>query len=360
MFQKLYILLGLISLAASSITHGQQSSSDPVGFHTEVIKGNSFSLLAINVANTPTGNLTRTISQTFGPSNESGLVAGLWDEADNIWIPNNGGYLRVYYNDEESTFPPVTVGWRAVHHGNADMSQFSLPNNGGIFFESKAEEDWYITFGGYVKRSAIETQIAPGINVINKGYPADIPLNQSGIGSSFGFTPGKGIWDGDIVWCFREDGTYDRYYYIQDQPAFNPFGITPGWKKIGADFADGDAGLDLLSSAFIIECKGDGGIIRLYPPPLLQRQPFTTAPLAPPRPLVYPTFTTDVNGGQYFLMYWFAHNANINYHTEIHSPGNWWHLSTQTNLTNQILNNFAPISLGKGIARVIAEYKELP
>ena len=355
MFQKLYILLGLISLAASSITHGQQSTSDPVGFHTEVIKGNSFSLLAINVANTPSGNLTRTISQSFGPNNESGLEAGLWDEADNIWIPDNGGYIRVYYNDEERAFPPVTVGWRAVHHANTDMSQLSLPDNGGIFFESKAEKDWYITFGGYVKQSIVQAHITPGINVINKGYPADIPLNQSGIDSSFGFTPGDSI-TGDIVWCFREDGSYDRYYYIKE-PIPVPFNITRGWKKIGE--GQHDAGQDLLSSAFIIECRGIGGTIRLYPPPLLQRQPFITAPSAPPRPLVYPTFETDVNGFQYFLMYWFAHNANINYHTEIHSPGNWWHLSTQTNLTNQILNNFAPISLGKGIARVTAEYKEL-
>jgi hypothetical protein len=357
-FKKLYILLGLISLAALGIAHGQQSTSTPVGFHTQVIKGNSFSLLAINVANTPDGNLTRTISQTFGPNNESGLVAGLWDEADNIWIPYDGGYLRVYYNDEESTFPPVTVGWRALHHGDADMSQFSLPNSGGIFFESKAEQDWYVTFGGYVKQTAIETQIAPGINVINRGYPADIPLNQSGIDSSLGFTPGKSIFDGDIVWCFREDGTYDRYYYIQEAPAFNPFGLSRGWKKIGYSGND-DPGQDLLSSAFIIECTGTGGIIKLYPPPLLQRQPFITSPEAPPRPIVYPTFVTEPGGVQYFIMYWYAYNANINYHTEIHSPGNWWHLSTQTNLPNQPLNNFAPISLGKGIARVIAEYKDL-
>ena len=358
MRKKLYALLGLIGLAVSSISYSQQSVSTPVGFHTQVIKGNSFSLLAINVANTPDGNLTRTISQTFGPNNESGLVAGLWDEADNIWIPYDGGYLRVYYNDEESTFPPVTVGWRALHHGDADMSQFSLPNSGGIFFESKAEQDWYVTFGGYVKQTAIETQIAPGINVINRGYPADIPLNQSGIDSSLGFTPGKSIFDGDIVWCFREDGTYDRYYYIQEAPAFNPFGLSRGWKKIGYSGND-DPGQDLLSSAFIIECTGNGGIIKLYPPPLLQRQPFITSPEAPPRPIVYPTFVTEPEGVQYFIMYWYAYNANINYHTEIHSPGNWWHLSTQTNLPNQPLNNFAPISLGKGIARVIAEYKDL-
>ena len=358
MKQTLCTLLGLIGLAVSSISYSQQSVSIPVGFHTQVIKGNSFSLLAINVANTPDGNLTRTISQTFGPNNESGLVAGLWDEADNIWIPYDGGYLRVYYNDEESTFPPVTVGWRALHHGDADMSQFSLPNSGGIFFESKAEQDWYVTFGGYVKQTAIETQIAPGINVINRGYPADIPLNQSGIDSSLGFTPGKSIFDGDIVWCFREDGTYDRYYYIQEAPAFNPFGLSRGWKKIGYSGND-DPGQDLLSSAFIIECTGNGGIIKLYPPPLLQRQPFITSPGAPPRPIVYPTFVTEPEGGQYFIMYWYAYNADINYHTEIHSPGNWWHLSTQTNLPNQPLNNFAPISLGKGIARVIAEYKDL-
>ena len=355
MREKFYILLGLISLAVSSLAPSQQSISVPVGFHTEVIKGNSFSLLATNVSNDATGSLTRTISQAFGPNNESGLVSGLWDEADNIWVPYMGGYIRVYYNDKDSVFPPVTVGWRAVHRGDQDMSSLSLPPNGGVFLESKSEEDWYITFGGYVRETIVQTDVTPGINVLNRGFPADISLSQSGINSSPGFTPGDSM-TGDIVWCFRQDGSYDRYYFLEEGIE-HPFNITRGWKKIGK--GNYNAGSDLLSSAFIIEVRGPGGRIRLYPPANLSRRAFVTSPGAPPRPIVYPTFAIDPGGSQYFIMYWYAYNANINYHTEIYSPGNWWHLDTQTNLPNQPLNNFAPLSLGYGIARVVAEYKEL-
>ena len=355
MRKKLYTLFGIISLAISSLTLSQQSTSVPVGFHTEIIKGNSFSLLATNVSNDASGNLTRTISEAFGPNNESGLVAGLWDEADNIWIPHDGGYIRIYYNDTDRVFPPVTVGWRALHHGDADMSDFQLPSSSGVFFQSRAEEDWYITFGGYVKETSIQTYVRSGINVLNRGFPADITLNESGISSSPGFKYGSAV-DGDIVWCFRQDGTYDRYYFM-DEGIENPFNITPGWKKIGE--GGDNAGYDLLSSAFLIEVRGNGGKITLYPPANLARKAFVTSPAAPPRPVVYPTFVIDQDGTQYFLVYWYAYNANINYHTEVYSPGNWWHLSTQTNLPNQPLDNFAPLSLGDGIARIVAEYKDL-
>jgi len=353
--QTLCTLLGLIGLAVSNISYSQQSVSTPVGFHTEIIKGNSFSLLGTNVSNHPAGDLARSISQAFGPNNEAGLTAGLWDEADNIWVPHNGGYKRLYYNDEDRAFPPITVGWRAFGHGDADMSDFQLPQSTGIFFQSRAEEDWYVTFGGYVRETKIQANVVPGINVLNRGFPADITLQQSGIDSSDGFTPGDSA-NGDIVWCFREDGSYDRYYYIRDISDNNPFKITNGWKKIGG--GDDFAGTELLSSAFIIEVRGAGGGIVLYPPALLQRLSFITTPAAPPRPIVYPTFVQDDDASQYFLIYWYAYNANVNYHTEIYSPGNWWHLSTQTNMINQPLTNFAPLSFGSGIARVVAEYKE--
>ena len=353
MKRKLCTLLGLISLAVSTIGYSQQSVSSPVGFHTEIIKANAFSLLGVNVTHRAGSPNIRTIGDMFGANNETGIKPGTSKTGDVIWVPDHdGGYTRVFYNHIVRTFPPITIGWRAIAHGNRDMSSVSLPVNSGIFYESRSDHDWHVVFGGHVPEGIINHNVKPGINILNRGYPVHVPLNESGIEISPGFKWGDSN-TGDIVWIFKQDGNYDRYFYTDGTA--EPFAMTPGWKRIGS--GNEDHGRDGLSSAFIIEVRGYGGNIKLLPPPLIARRSFVTSPMAPPRPMLSTSFE-QLKEVVYFVLWWSAYNADINYTTEVYSPGNWFFISTQTNLDGQPLSNFAPLSMWNGVARVVAHYKD--
>ena len=344
-------ILGLLTLAFQSFVGAQTSTSAPIGFHSELVKANSFSLLGVNVTNNVNEPHHRSIEEMFGPNNETGLNAGKPAEADIVWLPDlEHGYVKIYYNDKLQTFPPITVGWRGVGFGNADMSQFESPSNRGFFIESKKDYDWYIAFGGYIKQTEMFYDVEPGMNILNKGFPTNIQLNQSGIEQSEGFEHGDQN-TGDIIWLYRTNGMYDRYYYSDGQ-SFPP--LSPGWKLIGG--GDEDVGHHILSSSFIVETKGGGGEIMLHPPPGFIRSKGATDPLAPPRANIYWSILEDVNGIPNFVMWWDSLGGNIIYTTEVYNGSSWMFISEQRNLPGQVLSNYATLGMGWGVARVVAEY----
>jgi len=351
--KALILTIGLLTLALQSFLGAQSSTSAPIGFHSELVKANSFSLIGVNVTNNVNEPHHRSIEEMFGPNNETGLNAGKPAEADIVWLPDlEHGYVKIYYNDKLQTFPPITVGWRGVGFGNADMSQFEPPSNRGFFIESKKDYDWYIAFGGYIKQTEMFYDVEPGMNILNKGFPTNIQLNQSGIEQSEGFKHGNQN-TGDIIWLYRTNGMYDRYYYTDGgHDRFPP--QTAGWKLIGG--GDEDVGHHILSSSFIVETKGGGGEIMLHPPPGFIRSKGATDPLAPPRANIYWSILEDVNGIPNFVMWWDSLGGDIIYTTEVYNGSSWMFISEQRNLPGQVLSNYATLGMGWGVARVVAEY----
>ena len=106
--KALVLTIGLLTLALQSFLGAQSSTSAPIGFHSELVKAKSFSLIGVNVTNNVNEPHHRSIEEMFGHYNETGLNAGKPEEADIIWLPNfDHGYVKIYYNDKLQTFPPI-------------------------------------------------------------------------------------------------------------------------------------------------------------------------------------------------------------------------------------------------------------
>jgi hypothetical protein len=188
------------------------------------------------------------------------------------------------------------------------------------------------------------------MNILNKGFPTNIKLNESGIEQSEGFEHGDQN-TGDIIWLYRTSGMYDRYYYTDGQ-SFPP--LTPGWKQVGN--GNEDVGHHIISSSFIVETKGGGGEIILYPPAGFVRPKRATDPLAPPRANLYWSILKDDQDRNNFVMWWGSTGGNIIYTTEVFNGSSWIYLSEQRNLPGHPLSNYATLGMGWGVARVVSEW----
>ena len=361
-------LLGVLTSAFLSCVEAQDATSSYFGFHYEFVKPNSFTPLAVNVTQNAHGIHSRSIEETFGSNNEIGLKAesGLW-ESDTIWVKDGLEWLQIYYNNKDLEPFGMTKGWRARGRANTDMGDYIIPPNTGFFIQSKKDFEWYVAYGGYVRQQPMVYEVTNGFNILNRGYPTPIRLNESRIERSEGFKKGDSV-SGDIIWLYRsyrdESAYYERYYYTEGN-----FFFTEGWKKIGG--GDGDAGEDTITNAFIIQTKGDGGRIVLHPPVgFVKKQTQPLNNIAPPKPNVYTFISVDDFGDPYFNIAWQADNSNINYTTEIWDYnvnflidpfGEWWTLNIMTGFdAGQVLSNGAYI-LGfynprSGIGRVVATW----
>ena len=349
--KALVLTIGLLTLVLQSFLGAQSSTSAPIGFHSELVKADSFSPIGVNVTNNANAFHHRNVEDMFGPNNETGLKAGKPGDADIVWFPDfERGYVKIYYNDILQTFPPITIGWRGIGFGNADMSQVTPPSNRGFFIQSRRDYDWYIAFGGFIKQTEMFYDVEPGMNILNKGFPTNIKLNESGIEQSEGFEHGDQN-TGDIIWLYRTSGMYDRYYYTDGQ-SFPP--LTPGWKQVGN--GNEDVGHHIISSSFIVETKGGGGEIILYPPAGFVRPKRATDPLAPPRANLYWSILKDDQDRNNFVMWWGSTGGNIIYTTEVFNGSSWIFISEQRNLPGHPLSNYATLGMGWGVARVVSEW----
>ena len=281
-------------------------------------------------------------------------------QSDTIWVKDGANWLQIYYNTQEIEAFGVTEGWRAIGFGNTDMGDYIIPPNTGFFIQSKKIHEWYVAYGGYVREQPMVYQVTNGFNILNRGYPTPIRLNESRIERSEGFKKGDSG-SGDIIWLYRsnwnESPYYEQYYYTEGD-----FFFTEGWKKIGE--GDVDAGGDTITNAFLIQTRGEGGRIVLHPPVgFVKKQTQPVIKNAPPKPNVYTFISLDNFGDPYFNIAWQADNSNIHYTTEIWE-GHWWSLNTLTGDTGQLLSNWAYI-LGfnnprSGIGRVVATWATPP
>ena len=341
MSTKLIGALGALALLLLASASAQNSVKTPLfGFHTELVEANTATPISVNVTRTRGGIHSQTIGQTFGQYNESGLQEGNAEEreADIVWVKEGGRWLQFYFNN----------GWKAVGYRNADMSGYAIPHDRGFFIESRAENDWLIAFGGYVRQDPMIYYVAQGFNILNRGFPLPIPLHKSGIEISQGFGPD------DIVWLYDEGGIYNRYYFD---------GLM--WKKVGSN---GDYGEVVIPSTLVIQTMGKGGRVVLYPPQGLQKSktlPNKTLVPPPPTPQVGMAFTQNERGWgttELFQISWNAWGPKVLYRTEVFEE-NWFEISAKSGHSQQTLFDEAimvtaagRIRLRWGIARVRAEW----
>jgi len=359
----LVALLGVFTSAFLSCVEAQNTTSDFFGFHYEFVKPNSFTPLAVNVTQTPDGLHHHSIQETFGANNEIGLMAQSGfpvGEFDVIWVKDGSTWLQIYYNNYDDLFG-LSIGWKAIGLGNTDMGDYIIPQNTGFFIQSKKDFEWYTAHGGYVRQESMVYEVTNGFNILNRGYPTPIRLNESGIERSEGFKKGDSS-SGDIIWLYRsnwqQDGYYEQYYYTEGN-----FFLTEGWKKIGE--GNVDAGGDTITNTFIIQTKGQGGTVILHPPKgLVKKQTQPINDIAVPKPNIYTYFLEDW-GEPYFNIAWEADNSNINYAVDIWdvnvNGGEWWTVfNAMRGDTGDVLSTWAYI-LGftnprSGIGRVVATW----
>ena len=358
--------LGVLAIALFSFAKAEDtiSTSAFFGFHYEFVKPNSFTPLAVNVTQTPDGFHYRSIAETFGTNNEIGLKSQSdQTQADTIWVKDGANWLQIYYNDQEIEAFGITKGWRAIGFGNIDMGGYIIPVNTGFFVQSRKNFEWYMADGGYVRKQPMVYEVTTGFNILNRGYPTPIRLDESGIERAEGFKKGDPV-SGDIIWLYRsnwnESPYYERYYYTEAN-----FFFTEGWKKIGHGIDD--AGADTITNAFLIETRGEGGRIVLYPPAGFANkitQPVNN--IAPPKPDIYTFISTNEVGDPYFNVAWESKSSNINYTTQVWDDFGkvWWSLNTLTGGSGEILSNWASILSfsypRSGLGKVTAWWNEMP
>ena len=348
--------LGVLAITLSSLAKAQDAISDFFGFHYELIQPNTFTPIAVNVTQNREGLHSRSINDTFGTNNEVGLKteAGL-NKSDVIWVKDGSDWLQIYYNNVENEVFGITKGWKAIGLGNQDMGAYFIPLNSGLFIQSRKDFEWYIAWTGYIKQQPMYHEVIKGFNVLNSGYPTQISLNDSKINLSKGFKKGDAL-SGDIIWIYRglqnNLPVYDRYYYSEGD-----FFFTEGWKKVGN--GDMDAGEDTILNTLIIETRGDGGTVVVYPPVGFPDYN-NTSPLAPIKAEVYTLLTLDEFGDPFFNVLWEARAREIDYTTQIWDEFSkeWWNLNTLWGEKGEVLSNWAAIlGLQRGVGRVKATWQ---
>ena len=311
-----FTLLGI--LATMGVVSAQTSTTKPVGYHTETAKGNSFTLMGVNVGNAIAAagefdaddatdndadftallddgvsytvqNITTgesasvngrdattldtdlavssgdsyevradvTVGSLFGAANEAGLGAGNATTADVIWIPTGDGFAQVFYDDGKG-FPPRPAGWRAIGAGGADQAGTAVPFTAGIFVQRRAADDLDIVFVGHVRTEATSFGVGTGFNFLNRVLPVGVALDDTGLEA---FIAKGNSGSGDLVWSPDGNGGYAQYYYT-DGGGFPP--QSKGWKAVGA--GDADKGAETLGSGYAIQRKGEAGSVSVAIP----------------------------------------------------------------------------------------------
>ena len=300
------------------VVSAQTATTKPVGYHTETAKGNSFTLMGVNVGNAIAAagefdaddatdndadftallddgvsytvqNITTgesasvngrdattldtdlavssgdsyevradvTVGSLFGAANEAGLGAGNATTADVIWIPTGDGFAQVFYDDGKG-FPPRPAGWRAIGAGGADQAGTAVPFTAGIFVQRRAADDLDIVFVGHVRTEATSFGVGTGFNFLNRVLPVGVALDDTGLEA---FIAKGNSGSGDLVWSPDGNGGYAQYYYT-DGGGFPP--QSAGWKAVGA--GDADKGAETLGSGYAIQRKGDAGSVSVAIP----------------------------------------------------------------------------------------------
>ena len=313
-------LLGIIASLSAVVTVSAQDSAvtKPVGYHTETILGDAFTLLGINVGNavaaagdfdadsaqdddvdfttlltngtpytvqnTTSGesatvtswdatSLTTalnvasgdsyeiradaTIASIFGASNQAGLGEGDATSADVVWIPQDDGSFRQIYRAQAQP-PFVAAGWAEIGAAG-DAGTVTIPFDAGIFIQRRQADPIDIVFVGHVRTSATTVNLLSGkFNFVNRVLPVGITLGESGIETAPTWQDGDAA-TADIIWLPNGTGGYDQLYYAAAQPPF----VAAGWAQVGAA---GDKSSVELTAGYAVQKRGDTGQVTVSIP----------------------------------------------------------------------------------------------
>ena len=362
MGKKFVCVYGVLLATFLGNLFGNESKSNLFGFHSEIVRANTYNLIGINVATQPHGRLVRTIGQAFGLENAAGLKSPTFGfdsnnptEADIIWIwRDDGSWLGIYYNDQDLTteIPPMTRGWKAIGFGDTDASRVAIPENGGFFLQSRQERDWLLVFGGNVNASPKFLNIKNGYNIVNRGTPWPLRLDECDIENSHSFR--KGV-NGDSIGFDNSDGKWEQYYFDGE------------WKKTNSP--DGDYGHVELPSAFFVYRRGKQGYIWIQPPvgvsPTKNKLSNT-----PPAPDVSARLGLNGWGNPIFEISWPSNSPKIVYRSEVFGSrpdlppeeagdrSGWFYLPPRRGTFGETLSDHALLRwLRYGIVRVSAKWE---
>ena len=215
-----------------------------------------------------------TVADLFGSDNSAelaGATAGNTSAADIVWVQNATGYTKVYYNAVARPFPPLSVGWKTTTTGNSDASATAVyftdaiwvqvqrsafsSDEAGVDASDLTSKD--IVFAGSVVTHSSEVAAESGFNFINRIFPGDMSLGESGMESDIALATAGNTTDADLIWIPNGSGGYNKYYYNGTARPFPPLSV--GWK--GTTTGNTDASGEILSSAYIIERKASGTMV---------------------------------------------------------------------------------------------------
>ncbi|WP_038159870.1 hypothetical protein [Verrucomicrobium sp. BvORR106] len=239
------------SFTATSLTTEDDLSSF-------VVQGSSYSVRAAYSVAGLFGAANDSAKGADVGSTEVGLKSGNVNTADVIWIPVQGGFIKVYYATAAPPF--TTAGWKTTSTGNADASATPIFHSEGIFIERRGTTDLKLGCLGDVKKIQAKIGVSQGFNYVNRIFPVGATLGNSGLASTL--RPGNAS-TADIVWLPNTTGGYDKYYYASAAPPFT----TEGWK--GTSTGNVDKSGTTLTSGFIIERRGTELNVTISPDPAI-------------------------------------------------------------------------------------------
>ncbi|MCP4848914.1 MAG: hypothetical protein GY899_13315 [Verrucomicrobiaceae bacterium] len=306
-------LLGIIASLSAVVTVSAQNTAvtKPVGYHTETVLGDAFTLLGINVgnsvaaagdfdadsaqdddvdfttlltadtpytvqnlatgasasvtgfdANTLTTTLAvsdgdtyeirqdATVASIFGANNEAGLGEGSGTDADIIWIPQADGSFRQIYRAEGNPGFGIVAEWKEVAEAG-NKADVVIPFTAGIFIQRRAAAPLDIVFVGHVRTSATTVNLfADQFNFVNRVLPVGISLADSNIEEAPTWKAGSAT-DADILWLPDGAGNYNQYYYTEANPGF---GIVARWEEVAVA---GDKSSIELTAGYAVQKRGD-------------------------------------------------------------------------------------------------------
>lgn len=200
-------------------------------------------LLAVGVAagNSYTIRPAATVVSVFGavPANlaqGSGGPGG----ADQLYIPDATGDLKVYYYDNYGTFDVVNPGpgWYRVNPDQtvtliANPSSITMPYDEGFIFSAAANTSLTVT--GTVKTKATMLAVKSGINYVGSICPVGATLVTTFGAVPSGLAQGSGGPGGaDQLYVANSAGVLKVYYY-DNYGTFDVVNPGPGWYEVNAD-----------------------------------------------------------------------------------------------------------------------------
>tara|TARA_R100001594_G_scaffold35404_2_gene64788 strand:- start:565 stop:1674 length:1110 start_codon:yes stop_codon:yes gene_type:complete len=357
-------LFGLLaSIVLGTATYAQTSISTPFGFHTQTIqhvgpngKQGHFTL----VGSPAFTKGSSTIEDIFGISNQFGLAQGDFTEADKIWIhdPETDYWSQIYYQTPQ--WPFFTEGWKQIGQGDLDASTVKIPQNASIFLQSGVgvsdrPASHSVAFAYLLNiPPCTNYEAKPGtFNFFSRSAPVGIPLRDTSLENSPGYTKGDQhnsadvLWLPNGVWNARIYG-YSQFFYTDDLPPF----FTAGWKQVGK--GDEDMGHVLLTQSFVIQTKGPGGNIAICNP--FATKVTTAAPGAPPSPEVDVTIDLDLDR---FVVSWVSAGRNIRYSIEAWDEWSrqWSRVIVNDPVSSgERIYNWASLEMRSAVGRIACEW----